>query len=358
MLKKQPAMPMMARCTLGRVFTLVLFSIALTLLLVFLSDYTHPQEKRDLLPPAKAPKVYKPLQKGLPVLNQNATDGVRTFVFFIGYPRSGHSIVASCLDAHPDAVVAHEFSLFAKLLQPKLLEQLKNRTVLYSSLYQNSLRQSQTGWRSGQASHKGLKGYTLKINSSESWQGKVRHLTVIGDKSGGLTSHTYRDSPKQFMSAYKELSKIVRVPIKVLHVVRNPFDIVATKLLYRLSDIKGRRGNFSHRDPVTQMRSVMQAIKALESEAKAVREMVEKRKLDTLEIHNEEFISDTKGTMQKICQFLGLECSDAYLKMCDDAAYDEPSRTRSAVIWNQASRSYVEDLIKQYPFFSKYSLNS
>ena len=33
---------------------------------------------------------------------------VRTFLLFVGHPRSGHSLVGSLLDAHPDVVVSHE----------------------------------------------------------------------------------------------------------------------------------------------------------------------------------------------------------------------------------------------------------
>src|SRR5687767_7508658 len=33
---------------------------------------------------------------------------VSSYVFFVGYPRSGHSLVGSLLDAHPDMAIAHE----------------------------------------------------------------------------------------------------------------------------------------------------------------------------------------------------------------------------------------------------------
>ena len=31
-----------------------------------------------------------------------------SYCFFVGHPRSGHSIVGGLLDAHPDVVIAHE----------------------------------------------------------------------------------------------------------------------------------------------------------------------------------------------------------------------------------------------------------
>ena len=37
---------------------------------------------------------------------------VHCFLFFVGYARSGHSIIASMLDAHPNVVIAHKYALF------------------------------------------------------------------------------------------------------------------------------------------------------------------------------------------------------------------------------------------------------
>ena len=35
-------------------------------------------------------------------------DGVETYCMFIGYLRSGHRLIASLLDAHPNAIATHE----------------------------------------------------------------------------------------------------------------------------------------------------------------------------------------------------------------------------------------------------------
>lgn len=38
-------------------------------------------------------------------------DGVETFVMFIGYPRSSHSLVGSILDAHPEIIIPNEYHI-------------------------------------------------------------------------------------------------------------------------------------------------------------------------------------------------------------------------------------------------------
>ena len=48
-------------------------------------------------------------------LPQNVVDEVKSFVFFLGHARSGHSIVGSLLDAHPHIVLGHEVDVFTQL---------------------------------------------------------------------------------------------------------------------------------------------------------------------------------------------------------------------------------------------------
>ena len=37
---------------------------------------------------------------------------VKTFCMFIGYPRSGSTLIGSLLDAHPNIIIAHELDVF------------------------------------------------------------------------------------------------------------------------------------------------------------------------------------------------------------------------------------------------------
>ena len=43
---------------------------------------------------------------------------------FVGYPRSGHSLIGSLLDAHPNMLVAHELSALKYLLAGFRKEQI------------------------------------------------------------------------------------------------------------------------------------------------------------------------------------------------------------------------------------------
>lgn len=54
-------------------------------------------------------------------------------------------------------------------------------------------------------------------------------LQVIGDKKGGLTSSLLTNPKKTEILV--EIGKIVQVPMKFIHVIRNPFDNIATVML-------------------------------------------------------------------------------------------------------------------------------
>ena len=57
-------------------------------------------------------------------------------------------------------------------------------------------------------------------------------LKVIGEKGGGSITDVYRRSPGNASIYFKELVDTVQIPIRVMYVVRNPYDMIATAVLY------------------------------------------------------------------------------------------------------------------------------
>jgi len=60
----------------------------------------------------------------------------------------------------------------------------------------------------------------------------VTFSQVIGDKKGGVTSQLLVDPSR--MSILEEINQVVEVPMKFVHITRNPFDNIATMMLRRL----------------------------------------------------------------------------------------------------------------------------
>ena len=62
---------------------------------------------------------------------------------FIGYPRSGHTLVATFLDAHQDAIIGHELDALKYIEANFSKEQIDTVHCIYRTLYQEGLNTSQ-----------------------------------------------------------------------------------------------------------------------------------------------------------------------------------------------------------------------
>ena len=99
-------------------------------------------------------------------------DSVESFVLFVGYGRSGHSLIAAILDSHPEIIIANEFHLLANInnfYQDPNEESYSRRLRIFSTLHSLSYNQSIHGIRAPNHKH----GYSYYIPGS--WQGKYRN---------------------------------------------------------------------------------------------------------------------------------------------------------------------------------------
>ena len=109
-------------------------------------------------------------------LKRNLYNGVESFVLFVGYPRSGHSLVGAILDSHPEIIISNEFDLLTKLdrffKDPN--EESNSRSLkIFSKLYSVSRRQAIFGNRAPNKTY----GYSYYIPGG--WQGKYRNRIKV-----------------------------------------------------------------------------------------------------------------------------------------------------------------------------------
>ena len=320
------------------------------------------------------------------LLPQDVIDGVKMFVFFIGYSRSGSSIVSSLMDAHPHMVVAYEYKVVRKWSQ-----MLCNKAYLYDVLYNKSQNDALTGWRSEQNV---LKSYTLHIGTG--WQGGYdQYISVIGDKNAENTVWKFLRSKSHFSEVYAQLRETVEVPIKAIFVVRNPYDIISTHALYKHSDElrelllktnstgKESTNNGITTKPTTDFKYYMRKIKesgdkqAYEDAkfrvenlknltkqtaifAKAISEM---RDLFGGEnvwlVHNMDLVNNPRATIMEMCDFFNVYCSADYIQTCVDSVFKSVSKSRELVYWPETEKRLVIDtLINAFPFFNRYTYDS
>ena len=252
---------------------------------------------------------------------REAFAGVETYCMFIGYPRSGHTLIGSLLDAHPDIVVGNELNTL------RYVRYHFNRDQIYWLLLENTRRFSEKGrWHTD---------YLYAVPGQ--WQGRYRSLRVIGDKrgSGSVKKICYHPG------LYRRLRDMIGVPIRAIHVVRNPFDNISTIFL------KGRHKDFQESidyyfflaDEVSNLKRVFPPT-------------------EVMDIYHEEFIRDARAHLQRLTAFLGVDAPDDYLDACSGIVFSKPHLTRHDAPWTKDVIAGVTERLRHYPFLADYSFDN
>lgn len=244
---------------------------------------------------------------------------VRTYVMFLGYPRSGHSLVGSLLDAHPDAVVAHELDAL------RLFQAGFRRNQVFSMILENDRRFTAGGRRGG-----GDYGYVVPGQ----WQGRYRELRVIGDKSAERSTRR--------LLGRRDLLDVLRRQagddVRFLHVVRNPYDNIAT--MWRRSQRESTLEEVAERY-LTLCRTVGELKHHLPTRV--------------LDVRHEDLVADAPSELARMCAFLGLSAPEDYVQACTGIVFASPRQTRGDAPWTPELRKTVEEEISRHEPFAAYS---
>lgn len=76
-----------------------------------------------------------------------------------------------------------------------------------------------------------------------------------------------------------------------------------------------------------------------------------------IDIPGHETVLKPKETIQKLCDHLGVLCSDEYIEKCRKILYRTPSVTRNTVVWTEEQKQRVTQMIKKYPFLKEFSFD-
>ena len=256
---------------------------------------------------------------------------VETYCSFIGYSRSGHSLIAALLDAHPNIVIAHE------LRAVKYFQYGFGRNAIYYLLWQMTKIRGHS-WKRGS-------GYTYDVPSQ--FQGSFEKIRVIGNKNGELTVRVLADTP----NLPQKLQNVVKVPIKFVHVVRNPFDNIAAFA------IKSAQRRNSEVEEADIQASIDRYFMVCASVMK-VKTMASDINAEVLDVFHEDFVKNPKAQLNKLCLWLGIEPSSNYLDDCAAVVFESPKKRRTKIQWNENFKQQIEDKIGLFPFLEGYTFDS
>ena len=256
---------------------------------------------------------------------QPAFESLQYYCFFYGFPRSSHSLVGSLLDAHPEAVIAHEQDAF------RYLKQGFNREQLYTLLVRNAQRQARKG--------RNQTSYQYRVPTS--YPGTWETLRVIGDKKGANTCRWFQAYPNLLM----RLRQTIDEDIRAVNVIRNPFDNIAT-MAKRKVKWKVDRVNEN------VLRSAKQEYTYLSQGALNLEQALSSR--EALTIYSEKLVEEPRQTLKRLLAFLQLEPDENYLAACEGMIFKKPRKPRWEVQWPHTLITEIEGLIAENPQLSGY----
>lgn len=238
---------------------------------------------------------------------------------FVGYPRSGHTLVASLLDAHPNIIISSGVDPL------QYLERGFGHRQLFYMYFCQSRRFARTERKSG--------GYSYVVPNQ--WHGRFSALKVVGDKSGDLITDRLLHHPTQLDS----LLRFPEVEHKFLHVIRNPYDNIAT--------CAARNG--------VSLAAAADYYFALCETASAARRKI--GEANWLDVWHEALIDDPRQWLLRLLAFLGQAPSEAYLRDCASIVYNVPHKSRHTAPWTPALIARVASQAKRFPYLARYAFD-
>jgi len=278
---------------------------------------------------------------------------VRTILFFIGYERSRHSLLGALLDAHPHMVVSDESMAFGKWRSNQ--DKWINSSIysFYDIMVQTSQRDVAKGKRS-QVFEGSVANATsrFKYFVPNQWQGSFdQYIEVIGDKAGAYTARAMQKYGA-FDAVYL-LEKTTGAKVKFIHVVRNPFDNIATMVLQRLRARREKERSVKVNAP-DELESTIRSYFTMAEGSNRAREAFPGSVID---IPSMEIVKNPAETLRRICQFLEIACTEQYLQDCAATVDPVPSITRNFIEWTTEQKNTVYGMMTKYSFFEGYSFD-
>ena len=242
--------------------------------------------------------------------------GLETYCMFIGYPRSGHSLIGSLLDAHESVAISHELHAI------KFMEAGFSDRQLFALILENAKRSAAISRVWGKFSY-AVPGQ---------WQGRYKQLTVIGDKKGGgSTGMIGRD-----FSRLEQFRRHIPLRHRYVHVIRNPFDNIAT-IARNDAEQLGRATKFYfdwHRTNLAIAGAVGSG--------------------EIIHLRSEGFIADPRNELSRLCRFLGVAANEDYLRACSEIVAKKRSKTRHSIKWPGSLRTTIQENIERYDLLRGY----
>lgn len=249
----------------------------------------------------------------------------KTFCQFIGWPRSGTTLLASLLDAHPDVRISHEADVSLAIAQGASAEDVANRMTKADEEFSSSNRQ----WF----------GYDYRIGRSSDSEAPFDAI-VVGDKKAGGTAEVVALAP----DVLHRTSHVLHLPLRLLVVVRNPFDTITTISRNLDGDLPAW---FNAGDD-----ALSSAIDWFLLLASITQRVIDDPSVSTHIVRFDDLIADPVGTVTTVLAYLGVtDLAPEYRADVEKAVFPSPRHPSQEIIWEPQQRNRVLAGMRALPLF-------
>jgi len=245
-------------------------------------------------------------------------DQVNRFCFFLAPGTSGHSIIGHLLTAHPKILISDELAALSYFKEDYSAEQV------YALIkYQDYKHQCGKRRKSG---------YSYWVNGA--WQNiQDKHPFVIGDAKGGRSVKLLCED--NTFSNYLRMK--TDVPLRAIIHVRNPMDIIATRIRkhgHTLEYCVNRFIRFEKR--------ITEACQTLRDDEKLFQ-------------RHEDVIEHPVENFEKMFNFLDVEIIPEVVDVCANKIWEKPNKTRKNIKWTTDEINKLYDCISGSDLFNSYA---
>jgi len=243
-----------------------------------------------------------------------AFDDLRAFLLFVGSPRSGTTLVRSLINASPEALLSVEVDVL-QFMHEDFETALGRIVENHERFARNPV------WT----------GYDYSMPAApEPGAAKIR---VIGDKKSAKTAHAIHSDP----ALLQRLTEWCPLPIRWIHCVRNPYDRIATGIIWRKQ--KGR-----------SLDDLMPHWRAVERAAAKTAEFAGPRGFHR--IYLEDLIAEPLRELRALAEFLELD--PGQLEAARALIFEQPNLTRTQIQWPPELLAEVKAGIEKLPHLHRY----
>jgi hypothetical protein len=237
-----------------------------------------------------------------------------SYAFFVGEPHTSSTLIGSILDSHPMQFIGNELDAFHYVACGCYTE----RRELFEAIFRSNNKQ----WRTG--------GYSYRIK--DSYQGSCpdkKQLMVIGDKKAGMTASLLLSlassrGTHEVSLFLKQFSLFVKLPLKAIQVVRNPYDTAAHIMLPEDNRCNNAFDDEANVDHCSKVKYTNKYVVGLNQSNVLLSLISRSQKLLDIkadvvsvfgssvwfEIHAEDFVMDPLHHLANLCNYLQVDCSD------------------------------------------------